>query len=114
MVAEKISKNELTFRPVTLDEWTDLQTLFSEAGVQNGCWCTYWRVKRSEYFRSYGEGNKKTMQRIIEAYPIIPESMPDPRYERYTGVITTFEKAGFKEVVRRSARRPIMRYIIPD
>jgi hypothetical protein len=67
MVVEELSKKELTFRPVTLDEWTDLQTLFSEAEVQNGCWCTYWRVKRSEYFRPYSEGNKKTMQRIIES-----------------------------------------------
>jgi GNAT superfamily N-acetyltransferase len=54
---------------------------------------------------------KSNGAQIIEAYPIIPESMPDTHYERYTGVITTFEKAGFKEVVRRSERRPIMRYI---
>lgn len=57
---------------------------------------------------------KNNGAQIIEAYPITPESMSDPRYERYTGVITTFEKAGFKEVVRRSERRPIMRYIIHD
>jgi GNAT superfamily N-acetyltransferase len=57
---------------------------------------------------------KSNGAQIVEAYPIIPESMADSRYERYTGVISTFVKAGFKEVVHRSARRPIMRYIIHD
>jgi hypothetical protein len=57
---------------------------------------------------------KSNGAQIIEAYPITPDSMPESRYERYTGVISTFAKAGFEVVVRRSARRPIMRYIIHD
>jgi GNAT superfamily N-acetyltransferase len=48
--------------------------------------------------------------RIVEAYPLIPENTVEPRYERYSGVITTFLKAGFVEIARRSARKPIMRY----
>ena len=50
--------------------------------------------------------------RIIEAYPLIPESTKHPRYERYMGVVSTFEAAGFEEVIRRSRRRPIMRYYL--
>ena len=47
--------------------------------------------------------------RIIEGYPVQPtmEKTPDPFV--WTGVPSTFLKAGFKEVARRSKTRPIMR-----
>jgi GNAT superfamily N-acetyltransferase len=51
--------------------------------------------------------------RIVEAYPIDPDAK-SIEYERYTGQTTTFLKAGFIEVLRRSDRRPIMRYSIPE
>ena len=183
----------LTFSPVTSANWHDLERLFSERGVQNGCWCMYWREPRHEFSHNYGEGNKKALKKItdsgavpgilayqdgvpvgwcsvaprtefgvlsrsptlkpvddqpvwsivcffvskpvrhsgisqkliqaavvyaaehgakiVEAYPIEPEAK-SIEYERYTGLTTTFQKAGFKEVLRRSDRRPIMRYYI--
>lgn len=185
------TEEALTFKPVTLSEWADLETLFSEHGVQNGCWCMYWRISRKEYQRNYGEGNKQFLKkivesgnvpgilayhkekpvgwcsvapredfpvvgrsptlkpideqpvwsimcffvsrpyrrsglthllikaaiqyamengaRIIEAYPIDIRA-GNIEYERYSGLTTTYKKAGFKEVFRRSERRPIMRY----
>ena len=188
-------KNQIRIRPVTYKEWKDLETLFSEHGVQNGCWCMYWRIPRQQCQRNYGEGNKQALReiiekgivpgilayhadkpigwcsvaprehfpvilrsptlkpvddqsvwsivcffisrpyrrnsltrllideaikyarrngaRIIEAYPIDVEA----KYldvERYAGLTTTFSKAGFKEVMRRSERKPIMRYYIKE
>jgi GNAT superfamily N-acetyltransferase len=184
---------EFTFAPVTIDKWPDLEALFSEHGVQNGCWCMYWRIPRAECQRNYGEGNKQALKRIVESgivpgilayhdkkpvgwcsvapredFPVlgrsptlkpvddkpvwsivcffvskhyrrggltrllikaaiqyafeqgasIIEAYPiDPRakyieYERYSGLTTTFAKAGFKEVLRRSDRKPIMRYYL--
>jgi GNAT superfamily N-acetyltransferase len=49
---------------------------------------------------------------ILEGYPIESKSgrMPDPF--AYTGVSSAFRKAGFREVLRRSETRPIMRYMI--
>ena len=41
MDLKELSKDELTFRPVTINEWGDLQLLFAEPGVQDGCWCMY-------------------------------------------------------------------------
>ena len=35
-------------------------------------------------------------------------------YERFMGLESTFERAGFRVVARRSDRRPIMRYILHD
>ncbi len=190
----ELLENDLTFLPVMPSNWTDLESLFSEHGAQNGCWCMYWRVPRAECQHNYGEGNKQALKkivesgripgilayqrgrpvgwcsvaprqdfpvlgrsptlkpvddlpvwsivcffvsklyrrggltsllikaaigyakghgaRIIEAYPIDPNAKYI-EYERYSGLTTTFLKAGFKEVIRRSDRKPIMRYIIP-
>jgi GNAT superfamily N-acetyltransferase len=168
-----------------------MQALFSERGVQNGCWCMYWRVKRADFHRDYGEPLRLQMERIIgegrvpgvlaylgdrpvgwvsvaprddfpvlnrsrtlkpvdanpvwsitcffvaaeyrrrgmsaalleaavdyvrtqggrivEAYPIVPESVKDPSNELYMGQLPVFERAGFEEVARRSRRRVIVR-----
>jgi GNAT superfamily N-acetyltransferase len=50
--------------------------------------------------------------KIVEGYPVEPsmEKMPDPFL--WHGVPSAFRAAGFKEVVRRSKSRPIMRYQI--
>ncbi len=48
--------------------------------------------------------------RIIEGYPVEPRSAKMPDMDAYTGVASIFRKAGFVEVARRSAGRPIMRY----
>jgi GNAT superfamily N-acetyltransferase len=50
--------------------------------------------------------------RIIEGYPIAPKKDKAPDIYAFTGLVSTFEKAGFKEVARRSETRPIMRYFI--
>jgi GNAT superfamily N-acetyltransferase len=48
--------------------------------------------------------------RIIEGYPVEPtmEKMPDPFL--WHGVPSAFKAAGFREVLRRSKSRPIMRF----
>ena len=49
---------------------------------------------------------------IVEGYPVEPsnDQMPDPFL--WHGVPSAFEAAGFKEVLRRSKSRPIMRFVI--
>jgi GNAT superfamily N-acetyltransferase len=60
-----------------------------------------------EYVRSNGG-------KIVEGYPVDAKGgrMPDPF--AYTGLVSSFRKAGFVEVARRSEKRPIMRYIIEE
>jgi len=187
MAPNTLSKTDLTFRPVTTREWADLQALFAEPGVQSGCWCMYWRIKRADYHRRYGADNKNAMRQIIEAgrvpgilaylddrpiawcsiapreafpvldrsptlkriddrpvwsivcffvarrhrrqgltqaliqaaityakergagiieaYPLIPGGARYPRYEQYTGVLSTYEKAGFNIAKSRTPPR---------
>jgi GNAT superfamily N-acetyltransferase len=183
----------LTFKPVTPSQWADLVTLFSEHGVQNGCWCMYWRIPRKEFQCNYGEGNRQFLKKIVESgsvpgilayhkrkpvgwcsiapredFPVVLRSrtlkpiddqpvwsivcffVSEPyrksglshllikaaidyakkhgahiieaypvdvhaksiEFERYVGLTTTYEKEGFKEVLRRSERKAIVRYYV--
>ena len=54
-----------------------------------------------------GQGAK-----IIEGYPVQPRKSEVPGVFAFTGFASAFQKAGFKEVARRSETRPIMRYEI--
>jgi GNAT superfamily N-acetyltransferase len=47
--------------------------------------------------------------RWIEAYPVDPEVKAASNADAYTGVVSMFERAGFREVARRKDNRPIMR-----
>ncbi len=188
---EDLSMDDLTFKPLAPGDWDDLVQLFEAPGVQNGCWCMYWRVKRADFHTQYGEPNKQALRQIIEAgrvpgilayhrgrpvgwcsvapreefpvldrsptlkrvddepvwsivcffvsepyrrqglnraliqaalnyarengasiveaYPLAPESTNYPHYERYMGLVSTFERMGFEQAARRSPRRPILR-----
>jgi GNAT superfamily N-acetyltransferase len=46
---------------------------------------------------------------IVEGYPVEPQGKLSG-YAGYTGIVSTFRKAGFVEVARRSEGQPIMRF----
>jgi GNAT superfamily N-acetyltransferase len=48
--------------------------------------------------------------KIVEGYPTDPRSGSMPEAFAWTGFVSAFRKAGFQEVARRSAGRPVMRY----
>jgi GNAT superfamily N-acetyltransferase len=50
--------------------------------------------------------------RIVEGYPVEPKTANMPAAFAWTGTASTFRQAGFSEVARRSATRPIMRHIL--
>ncbi len=50
---------------------------------------------------------------VLEGYPVDPEGKYPPAFA-YHGLAKAFERAGFKEVERRSATRPIMRWVMED
>lgn len=52
--------------------------------------------------------------RIIEGYPVEPKKEKVSPLFIYTGLASTFRQVGFVEVERRSATRPIMRYVVQD
>jgi len=47
---------------------------------------------------------------IVEGYPIIPRNNKVSTVAAYTGLLSAYLQAGFQEVARYSATRPIMRF----
>jgi GNAT superfamily N-acetyltransferase len=60
-----------------------------------------------EAAKDYVRSQKGT---ILEGYPIIPRTEKVSCGSAYTGLLSAYLKAGFKEVARYSDTRPIMRY----
>lgn len=194
MDAKMIGEKDLLLQPVTKDLWNDLEELFGKHGAYGGCWCMWWRIKRSEFDKQTGEGNRKALRRIvdsgtvpgilayfngkpiawcsiapreqfpvldrspvlkrfdnnpvwsivcffiskafrrkglsrllikgaieyaknngamiIEAYPVDKESSKNTSLDAFTGFAKTFYSLGFEEVIRRSDKRPILRYYV--
>src|SRR5262245_35042174 len=63
--AEPVRRPRFTFHPLTPDRWEDLETLFGPRGACAGCWCMYWRLKRSEYVAGSGDGNRRAFRKIV-------------------------------------------------
>lgn len=53
--------------PLTPERWDDFETLFGKRGACAGCWCTYWRLKRSDFEALSGEGNRQIMHNIVDS-----------------------------------------------
>jgi GNAT superfamily N-acetyltransferase len=196
MSSEPKVELRLEIHPVTAERWADLEGLFGERGACGGCWCMWWRLKRSEFEGQKGQGNKEALRsiidsgevpgiiayadgqpvgwcaiaprerypalersrtlkrvdeepvwsvtcffvarpfrrkgitlallkaaveyakangaQIIEGYPVEPKQASMPDAFAYTGLVSTFRRAGFVEVLRRSETRPIMRFFVAE
>lgn len=58
-------KPVLRFRPLTPECWDDFQQLFGERGACAGCWCMWWRLKRSDFERRKGAANRRAIKAIV-------------------------------------------------
>jgi GNAT superfamily N-acetyltransferase len=186
-----LSKEEITVRELTKQDWPIVEELFGEKGACGGCWCMWWRVARGgklwrevkgeknrQDFRALVEsgqvhgllafasarpvgwccyGPRSTFPRLarsrvlqsdwsrgtwsivcfyiapgwrgrrvasrlleaacarafelgakeLEGYPVVPKTGPIPNAFAYTGLPGMFETAGFRELNREGASRPI-------
>jgi GNAT superfamily N-acetyltransferase len=70
------------------------------------------RGRSVELLRAAVEHVKLRGGRVVEGYPVEPKQDDMPAAFAWTGLASAFLAAGFREVVRRSATRPIMRCAI--
>lgn len=63
----KGSLPKLEFHPLTLDRWKDLEELFGERGACGGCWCMWWRLKRSVFEKQKGNKNRAALKKIVRS-----------------------------------------------
>ena len=61
------SQDELKILPLTPTRWHHLEELFGERGACGGCWCMWWRIKRSDWEKQKGEENKAAFRQYIES-----------------------------------------------
>jgi GNAT superfamily N-acetyltransferase len=62
----------------------------------------------SKVLRSASEWAREQGARVIEGYPVEPETKATP-VDLYMGTRTSFERAGFREVARTTNGKPVMR-----
>lgn len=58
---------KLEFFPLTKERWPDFERLFGERGACGGCWCMWWRLKRSLFDAQKGDKNRKAMKAIVDS-----------------------------------------------
>lgn len=59
--------DSITIHPLTPDRWHDLEALFGPSGADGGCWCMWFRLRRSEMNRSTNAQNKAALKRIVDS-----------------------------------------------
>ena len=57
----------LSFRPLTGKNWPDLEALFGPRGASGGCWCMWWKLRRPEYEKKKGAGNRRAFREIVDS-----------------------------------------------
>jgi len=62
-----VTKNNLTWKPLTPETWADFEMLAGDKGLCAGCWCMYWRSRNKDYEAAKGEGNRSKMKARVEA-----------------------------------------------
>jgi len=56
----------LDVKPVTPDQWNDLESLFGSRGACGGCWCMWWRLNNKQFGKLKGGGNRKALKALID------------------------------------------------
>jgi GNAT superfamily N-acetyltransferase len=59
--------DNLLVLPLTPERWPDLEGLFGPRGATGGCWCMWFRLKRSKFEEQKGEGNRLAFKTIVES-----------------------------------------------
>src|SRR5262245_40253210 len=65
MAARRPPGPGLTFHPLTPERWPDFEALFGARGACGGCWCMLWRLRRADFERQKGEGNRAAMHALV-------------------------------------------------
>lgn len=60
--------SNLAFHPLTPDRWDDLERLFGpDRGADSGCWCMFWRLRRSEFHALGKTKRKAAFRKLVKA-----------------------------------------------
>jgi GNAT superfamily N-acetyltransferase len=57
--------NELEIHPLTPDRLPDLASLFGQGGDPKWCWCSFFRVRNTDFASATAETNRKVLERAV-------------------------------------------------
>lgn len=57
----------ITIHPLTPERWPDLEALFGPSDPTGGCWCMWFRQRRTESEKSTKAQNKAALKRIVDS-----------------------------------------------
>lgn len=58
--------SQLTFEPLSRDNWSKFVQLFGEKGACGSCWCMYYRLKKQDFQEGkHNDGNKNAMKTLV-------------------------------------------------
>jgi len=60
-------ESNLRILALTPSRWHHLERLFGERGACGGCWCMWWRIKRSQWEEQKGEKNKHAFRDYVDS-----------------------------------------------
>lgn len=101
---------DLEFHPLTAERWEDFEKLFGPWGACGGCWCMSWRLKRSDFMKQSGEGNRKAFKQIVESGKttgIIAYADGEPVGWCSFGLREDFPRLEHSRVLKRLDDRPV-------
>jgi GNAT superfamily N-acetyltransferase len=95
---------------LTIDRWKDLENLFGKRGACGGCWCMWWRLKRSEFEQQKGKKNKDPLKRMVKSGQvpgILAYSEGKPVAWCSVGPRETFPALERSRVLKRIDEKPV-------
>jgi GNAT superfamily N-acetyltransferase len=60
----------ISYFPIDASRWGDLEKLFGPRGACAGCWCMFWRIKRSDFTAQSGDVNRQMLRALVESGPV--------------------------------------------
>lgn len=58
--------NQITFEPLSKNNWFKFVQLFGEKGACGNCWCMYYRLRKDDFIEGKAnEGNKDAMKKLV-------------------------------------------------
>ncbi len=56
----------MRIEPLTSERWPDFERLFGKTGACGGCWCMFFRLKRSDWEQNRYDRNRDAMQALVD------------------------------------------------
>ncbi len=58
--------NELSFKPLKRNLWTDFEELFGPRGACAGCWCMFWKLRGKAFEEASGSETRQMHKSIVD------------------------------------------------